>query len=232
MLRKILILFVCCLSVSLNAQLQSPKEFLGYELGTRFSRHHQVVDYFQQLEQNSPQIQLVPYGKTNEGRLLQLAFISSPENLKNLEAIRTAHLQNSGSVAGAKNDDKSIVWLSYNVHGNESSSTEASMKTAYALLTQYPEWLKDTVVIIDPCINPDGRDRYVNFYNQTRSLPYDSNRNTREHNEGWHNGRTNHYSFDLNRDWAWLTQVESQQRSKTIQPMASPYPCRFSRTGN
>lgn len=214
MLRKILILFVCCLSVSLNAQLQSPKEFLGYELGTRFSRHHQVVDYFQQLEQNSPQIQLVPYGKTNEGRLLQLAFISSPENLKNLEAIRTAHLQNSGSVAGAKNDDKSIVWLSYNVHGNESSSTEASMKTAYALLTQYPEWLKDTVVIIDPCINPDGRDRYVNFYNQTRSLPYDSNRNTREHNEGWHNGRTNHYSFDLNRDWAWLTQVESQQRLK------------------
>jgi len=214
MLRKILILFISCLSVSLNSQLQSPKEFLGYELGTRFSRHHQVVDYFQQLEQNSPQIQLVPYGKTNEGRLLQLAFISSPENLKNLEAIRTAHLQNSGSVAGAKNDDKSIVWLSYNVHGNESSSTEASMKTAYALLTQYQEWLKDTVVIIDPCINPDGRDRYVNFYNQTRSLPYDSNRNTREHNEGWHSGRTNHYSFDLNRDWAWLTQVESQQRLK------------------
>lgn len=214
MLRKILILFISCFSVSLNAQLQSPKEFLGYELGTRFSRHHQVVDYFQQLEQNSPQIQLVPYGKTNEGRLLQLAFISSPENLKNLEAIRTAHLQNSGSVAGSKNDDKSIVWLSYNVHGNESSSTEASMKTAYDLLTQYPEWLKDTVVIIDPCINPDGRDRYVNFYNQTRSLPYDSNRNTREHNEGWHNGRTNHYSFDLNRDWAWLTQVESQQRLK------------------
>ena len=214
MLRKILILFISCFSVSLNSQLQSPKEFLGYELGTRFSRHHQVVDYFQQLEQNSPQIQLVPYGKTNEGRLLQLAFISSPENLKNLEAIRTAHLQNSGSVAGSKNDDKSIVWLSYNVHGNESSSTEASMKTAYDLLTQYPEWLKDTVVIIDPCINPDGRDRYVNFYNQTRSLPYDSNRNTREHNEGWHNGRTNHYSFDLNRDWAWLTQVESQQRLK------------------
>lgn len=214
MFREIFILFIFSFSVSLNAQLHSPKDYLGYELGTQFSRHHQVVDYYQYLEQNSDQIQLVSYGKTNEGRLLQLAFISSSENLKNLEAIRTAHMQNSGSLPGPKNDQKSIVWLSYNVHGNESSSTEASMKTAYALLTQYQEWLEDTIVIIDPCINPDGRDRYVNFYNQTRSIPYDSNRHTREHNEGWHNGRTNHYIFDLNRDWAWLTQVESQQRIK------------------
>src|SRR6056300_2058334 len=212
MFREIFILFIFSFSVSLNAQLHSPKDYLCYELGTQFSRHHQVVDYYQYLEQNSDQIQLVSYGKTNEGRLLQLAFISSPENIENLEAIRKKHLQNSGIEKGETNDEKVIVWLSYNVHGNESSSTEASMKTAYALLTQYQEWLEDTIVIIDPCINPDGRDRYVNFYNQTRSQPYDSNRLTREHNEGWHSGRTNHYIFDLNRDWAWLTQVESQQR--------------------
>ena len=128
------------------------------------------------------------YGKTNEGRLLQLAFISSPENLKNLESIRKTHLQNSGIEKGPLNNEKAIVWLSYNVHGNESSSTEAAMKTAHALLTKYSNWLKDTIVIIDPCINPDGRDRYVNLYNQTKSTPYDSNGLTREHSESWHSG--------------------------------------------
>ncbi len=199
---------------SVQSQLQSPDVFLGYELGSFFTRHHQVVDYFQMLEENSPQLKLQAYGKTNEGRLLQLAFISTEENLKNLESIRTAHLQNSGLITGPKNNDKAIVWLSYNVHGNESSSTEAAMKTAHALLTKNSDWLKDTVVIIDPCINPDGRDRYVNLYNQIKSTPNDTQPFTREHREGWHNGRTNHYIFDLNRDWAWLTQVESQQRIK------------------
>ena len=199
---------------SVQSQLQSPDTFLGYELGSYFTRHHQVVDYFQMLEENSPQLKLQAYGKTNEGRLLQLAFISTEENLKNLESIRTAHLQNSGLITGPKNNDKAIVWLSYNIHGNESSSTEAAMKTAHALLTKNSDWLKDTVVIIDPCINPDGRDRYVNLYNQIKSTPNDTQPFTREHREGWHNGRTNHYIFDLNRDWAWLTQVESQQRIK------------------
>ncbi|MFQ3341848.1 MAG: hypothetical protein ACI9TK_001523 [Flavobacteriaceae bacterium] len=198
----------------LQAQIKSPKEYLGYTLGTNFSRHHQVVDYFKHLEAGSESLQLQPYGKTNEGRLLQLVFISSPKNLKNLETIRKTHLQNSGVEKGALNNEKVIVWLSYNVHGNESSSTEAAMKTAYALLSKYNDWLEDTIVILDPCINPDGRDRYVNFYNQTKSAPYDSNGLTREHRESWHNGRSNHYMFDLNRDWAWLSQVESQQRVK------------------
>ena len=214
MLRNLIsALFVFSL-VSVQSQLQSPKAFFGYELGSNFTRHHQVVDYFQHLEKNSPQVKLQAYGKTNEGRLLQLAFISSKENLENLESIRGTHLQNSGTVSGPKNNDKAVVWLSYNVHGNESSSTEAAMKTAHALLTQFSDWLKDTVVIIDPCINPDGRDRYVNFYNQVKSTPFDNQRFTREHQEGWHNGRTNHYIFDLNRDWAWLTQLESQLRIK------------------
>jgi hypothetical protein len=199
---------------ALQSQIQTPDAFLGYELGSHFSRHHQVVSYFQHLEKNSAQLKLHPYGKTNEGRLLQLAFISSEKNLENIEAIRQAHLQNSGMVSGPKNEDKAIVWLSYNVHGNESSSTEAAMKTAHALITKYNDWLENTVIILDPCINPDGRDRYVNFYNQTKSTPNDTEPFSREHQEGWHNGRTNHYSFDLNRDWAWLTQVESQQRVK------------------
>ena len=69
-------------------------------------------------------------------------------------------------------------------------------------------------MIIDPCVNPDGRDRYVNWYKQNRSKPYDSNQFSREHSEPWHNGRSNHYIFDLNRDWAWATQIETQQRLK------------------
>lgn len=214
MFNRILSLILISFLTGLKGQIQSPADFFGYELGDNFSRHHQVVDYFQHLEQSSFQIKLVPYGKTNEGRLLQLVFISDSENLKNIEDIRTAHLQDSNNIIGLKKNNKVIVWLSYSVHGNESSSTEASMETAYTLVTKNQEWLKDTIVILDPCINPDGRDRYVNFYNQSKSMPYDTNRNTREHEEPWHSGRTNHYIFDLNRDWAWLTQIESQQRIK------------------
>jgi len=214
MFSRILYLVLISFLTKLTGQIHSPNDFFGYELGNNFSRHHQVVDYFQYLDQNSSGIKIVPYGKTSEGRILQLVFISDPENLKNLEDIRTNHLQDSNSINGTKNNDKVIIWLSYGVHGNESSSTEASMETAYALITKHQDWLKDTIVILDPCINPDGRDRYVNFYNQSKSTPYDSNRVTREHEEPWHTGRTNHYIFDLNRDWAWLTQIESQQRIK------------------
>lgn len=215
MLNKLFTFFFLVASFFVQGQEpKTPSTFLGYELGTYFSRHHQVVDYFQYLADSSDHVQLAAYGKTNEGRLLQHAYISTPENLKNLETIRLNHLKNTGLVDGDPNNDKAIVWLSYNVHGNESSSTEAAMKTAHALITQYKDWLKDTVVILDPCINPDGRDRYVNFYNKTKSAIYDPNPLAREHAEGWHNGRTNHYVFDLNRDWAWITQVESQQRLK------------------
>ncbi|WP_298903569.1 M14 family metallopeptidase [uncultured Psychroserpens sp.] len=210
-----LVTFLC--SVTISAQnLQSPSQFLGYDLGTKFSRHHQVVDYFKHVESQKPlQVKLETYGKTNEGRTLMLAFVSSEENLKNLETIRTNNLKNAGLLEGnPSSNDVAIVWLSYNVHGNEASSTEAAMNTIYKLLTEKKEYLKNTVVIIDPCINPDGRDRYVNWYNETASLPYDIDQQASEHQEPWPSGRPNHYLFDLNRDWAWATQVESASRLK------------------
>ncbi len=192
--------------------IKSPSEFLGYELGTEFTRHHQVVDYYQYLAATDPaRVQLHEYGKTNERRPLLLAYVSSPENIKNLENIRTEHLK---STTGESAATTAIVWMSYNVHGNESVSTEASMQTIYELLTDKSDYLKNTVVLMDPCINPDGRDRYVNWYNQNKNTPYNVDPNSKEHNEGWLSGRSNHYMFDLNRDWAWLTQVESQQRLK------------------
>jgi hypothetical protein len=144
-----------------------------------------------------------------------VAYISSEENLKNIETIRENNLKNAGILEGNPTANQvAIVWLSYNVHGNEASSTEASMKTLYTLLTQKQDWLKNTLIIIDPCINPDGRDRYVNWFNETSSTPYDSDQQASEHNEPWPGGRPNHYLFDLNRDWVWATQVESAARLK------------------
>jgi hypothetical protein len=202
-------------SISAFAQtIQSPSEFLGYELGTRFTNHYQVVDYYQYLAKASDLVQLQEYGKTNEQRLLQVVYVSTAENLVNLESIRKNHLANAGIGTAANTANKAIVWLSYNVHGNESSSTEASMQTTYELITKKKAWLQNTVVIIDPCINPDGRDRYVNWYNQVASFPYNSNQKAKEHDEPWPGGRPNHYLFDLNRDWAWATQVETRQRLK------------------
>ena len=193
-----------------SQSIKSPSEFLGYELGTQFTRHHEVVNYYQYLaSEASHRVQLQEYGKTNERRPLLLAFVSSADNISNLETIRTEHIK---STEGTSNASKAIVWLSYNVHGNESVSTEASMQTIYELLTSKQAYLENTVVIIDPCINPDGRDRYVNWYNQFKNTPNQVNPDSKEHHEGWLSGRANHYMFDLNRDWAWLTQVESQQR--------------------
>lgn len=215
MMKKTFLLFTLLTGLLGAAQeIKSPTEFLGYELGTQFSRHHQVMAYYEYLSKAAPKmVQLNTYGYTYEKRPLVTAIVSSPKNMAQLEKIRKTHLNNTKAIG---NPNKAIVWLSYNVHGNESVSTEASMQTIYELLTTKKEYLTHTVVIIDPCINPDGRDRYVNWYNQNKNSPYQTDPNSAEHHEGWLSGRANHYMFDLNRDWAWLTQVESQQRLKVF----------------
>ncbi|MDB3976935.1 M14 family metallopeptidase [Flavobacteriaceae bacterium] len=195
-------------------QLQSPSEFLGYTIGTQFTRHADVVDYFEHVAQHSDMVQYKAYGKTNERRTLTYAVVSSAQNIENAEQIRLENLKNAGIIKGEATPTKAIVWLSYNVHGNEASSTEAAMTTVYDLITKKQQWLENTIVIIDPCVNPDGRDRYTNWYNQVKSTPYNAIQDADEHNEPWPGGRPNHYLFDLNRDWAWATQVETQQRLK------------------
>lgn len=209
-------LFIFCFFGYHQAQnsVQSPEEFLGYTIGTEFTRHHQVVDYFTHLAENSSNLSFSSYGKTNERRTLSYAVISSEENLGNLEDIRTNNLKQTGIIDGESSPEIAIVWLSYNVHGNEASSTEAAMVTAHELVTNRKNILENTVVIIDPSINPDGRDRYVNWYNQVKATPYSPYQDAVEHNEPWPGGRPNHYLFDLNRDWMWATQVETQQRLK------------------
>jgi hypothetical protein len=222
MLRAIPFLLLLVVSFSANAQLKSPDQFLGYKIGTHFTPHWKVVNYFQHVAENAPKmIKLQQYGETNEGRPLIVAFVSTSENIENLENIHKNNLQlanQSLDKVAAMENTPAIVWLSYNVHGNEASSTEAAMMTLFALVdpsnTKTKEWLKNTVVVIDPCLNPDGRDRYVNWFNSMVSKNPDPVTDSREHDEPWPGGRTNHYNFDLNRDWAWQTQVESQQRMK------------------
>ena len=206
---------------SAQTQLQSPEQFLGYKVGTRFTPHWKIIDYFKSVAAAMPNmVKMQQYGQTNEGRPLMVFFVSTPANISNLENIRTNNLKLAASLPGDKSggslNSPVIVWLSYNVHGNEASSSEASMLTIYSLLdpsyTQTKQWLQNTVVVIDPCINPDGRDRYVNWYNSIEGSNYNPAPEAREHREPWPGGRVNHYNFDLNRDWAWQTQVETQQR--------------------
>ncbi len=204
----------------LNIQAQDIKshaEFLGHEPGMEFTLHHQAVDYFKYVADNSDYVSYISYGKTYEGRELGVVFVSSPENLADLEQIRKSNLINTGFLDGEEGGKQMpLVWLSYNVHGNESVGMEAALKTLYTLVSRSYEgvsdWLKECVIIIDPCQNPDGRDLYANRYKRSQSIKPNPNPDDWQHHEGWPSARLNHYLFDLNRDWVWQTQAETEQR--------------------
>lgn len=208
------------LKVFISAQtLTSPTDFLGYEPGLDFTPHHRVVDYVKHLTNTSPNASLMPYGFTSEGRELLLVAVSSEENLRSIESIKRNNLIAAGFETGEmEGKHLPIVWLSYNIHGNESVGTEAALSVLYSLLNKEKsnseKWLDEMIIIIDPCENPDGRDRYVNWYKQTLGKTNNVHPDAWEHHEPWPGGRFNHYIFDLNRDWAWQTQVESQQRKE------------------
>ncbi len=211
----IAILFAWLSSGILAQQIPHPEEILGFEMGSQFSRHHEVVDYFEAVAAGSPLVRLHSYGKTPEGRPLMAAIITSEKNQQRLEAIRLNNLQKASLMAGkAKEEDIAIIWMSYNVHGDEAVCSESAMLFLYELTQNeaYRPWLDSLVVILDPCLNPDGRDRYVNWYRQVSGLQGDANPHSWEHQQSWPGGRFNHYLFDLNRDWAWQSQPESQQR--------------------
>lgn len=199
-------------------ELQSPESFLGYAMGEQLTPHHRVVDYLQHVAKYSNRVELQQYGRTYGGRPLMLAYVSSEENLPRLDEIRHNNLVRAGlrDEPGTELESKAIVWLSYNVHGNETSATEAALFTLHELAREEnlrsESYLENTVVIIDPLLNPDGRERYVSWYTQTAGRQPDPYPTSREHIEPWPNGRSNHYNFDLNRDWAWQTQIETRQR--------------------
>jgi hypothetical protein len=212
-MKKLFFLFVC--SQSLFAQLKTPDAFL-----TKFGQHvtylHEVEDYFEHLIKNSDRITKEDYGKTYQDRTMSAYYISTPNNIKNLEAIRKNHLSTIGldSQKDASFDKISILWMSMTVHGNEIAGTESSLKIAYELLTNptYQKMLENVVVILDPCANPDGYNRYATWLRDIAGSQLHPDTHDREHQEPWITGRQNHYVNDLNRDWAWQTQLETQNR--------------------
>jgi hypothetical protein len=188
-----------------DASIPSPEAVLGQQLGQRHLRHGQILSYLNMLASSRPEAKLIDYGMTNEGRRLVLLAISSSENISKLESLKT--------------DRKVLkIWNGFSVHGDEASGSNASVLYAwYLLATNNPsikETLKNTVVLIDPSINPDGLSRFTTYVNNHRSLSTVSDANDMAHLEPWPTGRTNHYWFDLNRDWLLLTQTESKGRIK------------------
>ena len=190
----------------------SPATIIGHDLGESFTRHHLVVDYMVHMATTMPHWQLMEYGQTSEGRPLLGLVMSSPENMARIEEFKAdnARRVNEGVDSGDR-----VVWvcLSYNVHGNEAVCTEAAMATVEALATTHAKLLERAIVVMDPCVNPDGRDRYVHFQDQSNGPRPNADPQAWEHDEPWPGGRPNHYLFDMNRDLAWQTQQETQART-------------------
>lgn len=217
---KYLVLAVLLFNFGAYAQkIQSPEAFLGQPLGTQFTGHHKLVAYFEYVAKENPTAtKLFHIGNTSEERPQLLAAISSPDNIAHLEELRTNHLKRIGIAKGTPTSlpAVAIVWLGYSVHGNEPAGSETAMQLLYELNnlenTTLNAYLKNTIVLIDPSQNPDGYDRYVQWYKDVCSTFPNTDRNSIEHQEPWPTGRVNHYLFDLNRDWAWATQIETQQR--------------------
>lgn len=208
-----------------NTSIPAPADFLGHEAGERFTFHAYVLDYFEALAAASPKVTFHEYGETYEGRKLTYAVITSEANQARIDEIRQTSLRladPADNEAASEIEGQPLVhWMSYNVHGNEPSSTEAAMHVAYRLAAaqdaQTQKFLDSLVVIIDPSINPDGRDRYAYWYSSVQSKHLNTNAEDLEHSEPWPGGRTNHYWFDLNRDWVWLVHPESRGRIQVYQ---------------
>jgi len=209
---------------SYNPAIPTPEKILGYKVGQQFTPHADLERYLKTISAAATdRMKLVPYGKTYEGRTLYYCIISAPENLARVEEIRkqAARLADSRTTspdeaAQIARNTPAVAWLSYNVHGNESSSTEAAIQVIYQLVAGTDErttkLLRNLVIILDPLINPDGRERFVQYYRSTAGKEPIANPDAIEHQERWPGGRSNHYLFDLNRDWAWQSQIETQVR--------------------
>ncbi|MFT6966069.1 MAG: hypothetical protein ACJAT1_001283 [Marivirga sp.] len=200
-----------------NTEIPSPEEFLGYPIGFQHTRHDQIVSYLEKLAELSDRATITYYGKTHESRKLVILNVSSPDNIINLQSLRAAHLEAVNPASTVDLSDHPIfINLAYNVHGNEPSSSEAAMLTAYTLIASLNEeivsHLDNAVVFIDPTINPDGRDRFTHWANTHKGNPLVDDPMDIEHSEISPVGRTNHYYFDLNRDW-WLA-INPESRGK------------------
>lgn len=192
----------------------TPTQFFGYEIGAHHTRHDQMVSYFKMLESKSPFAKYIEYGATIEKRPLCMLIISSVEHLSQIDNIK---VQNIKALTNNENSDRPIIInLGYNIHGNEPSTMEAAILTAYTLTaSQHPEIMKyrsESLIFVDPALNPDGRERHTQWANMYKADPLISDNDDVEHNEAWPRGRGNHYWFDLNRDWYLAIHPESRAK--------------------
>jgi hypothetical protein len=211
-----------------NEAIPTIEEVLGYSIGERITRYSDLERYLSRLAEASDRLRLYTYGETYEGRKLYYLVISSPENLAAADRIKRniasladpRKLKDESEAEAIIKETPAITWIACNVHGGEHSSGESSMLTAYQLAAGEDEVtltvLKNTIVIIDPVQNPDGRERSVDYFYSAFGIKANPDPNAAEHDTPWPGGRTNHYLFDLNRDWFPLTQVESQAKVKAF----------------
>ncbi len=207
--------------ISYDESIPAPESVIGHQVGEWHITHDKLLLYMNEIARVSDRAILEPYGHTHEGRNLVHLVFTSPENLENLEALRAEHrnLCNPDLSTGISVENMPVFLnLGYGVHGNEASAANSSLLTAYYLAAaqgpEIEELLEHTVILIDPCINPDGLVRHSTWANMHKSKNLVTDPNNRGFNEDWPGGRTNHYWFDLNRDWLLLTQPESQARIK------------------
>ena len=211
-------------NTSFDKNIPSPEEYLGYQVGEWHVSHDQLVAYMRVLAEKSDRVTIETYARSYENRPLLLLTITSPDNHKNIDQIRANHVKLSTSPDGSKmkiNDMPAIIYQGYSVHGNESSGGNAALLYAYYLAagqgSKIEKTLDEVVVLLDPCFNPDGFHRFSGWVNSHKSYNLVANSSSRELNEVWPGGRTNHYWFDLNRDWLLLAHPESRGRIRNFQ---------------
>ena len=208
-------------SGALDPRVPTPEKVLGFRIGDRFVTHAEVGTYLRAVAAAAPErVRVETYGRTPEGRELLLAVVTSPENHarfeEHSEGIRSIFSPSSAKPAAPPAGLPLFVWFSYGVHGDEASSPDAAIATLYHLAAsrdaETAERLRRVVVTMDPMVNPDGRMRYLSWLSTAVTGAPDPNPDAREHHPAWPRGRTNHFGFDLNRDWAWVTQAETLAR--------------------
>lgn len=208
--------------VTYDESIPKPQDILGWVPGTWHVSHDKLADYMRQMADASPRIKLVNRGTTFEGRPILLLIITSPENHVNLEEIRKAHVAlNTGEGTNADLSQMPVVtYQGMSIHGNEPSGSNAGLLAAYYLAAakgqKIEAILKNTVILFDPSFNPDGLQRFAHWANSNKAINVNTDPQDREYDETWPGGRTNHYWFDLNRDWLPVQLPESRARIKTF----------------
>ena len=210
-----------------STSVPKPMEFLGFNLGERVATPAQISSAILKWSTASNRLKVIEYAKTHEGRPLYSVFISSPNNINDLDTIKD-NIERLSDARGINDRQAQIIienipavaWMAYSIHGNETSGADAALGLIYHLIASEDpdviDLLENMVVIVDPMMNPDGRDRFAKSLDQYRGTAPNYDDQSLLHTGDWPYGRTNHYYFDLNRDWFYLTQPETQGRVALI----------------